>query len=444
MKNKLKGILLSAALVFAVLTQAQEKKTLTLNDAIDLSLQNSKQLKSSQAKIEEATAALRESIEKKLPNASVAGSYLRLNSANIDLKTKSNNSSGGTSNPPPKVTQAMYGLLNVSLPIYSGGKIRYGIESSELLQKAARLDADNDKDQVIQTTIEAYATLFKANTAVKLVNENLQQSNERVKELTDLEKNGLLARNDLLKAQLQSSNIELNLLDAQNNLAMANLNMNLMLGLPTETVLALDTTGIEKKDDGRVLDDYMKAAYQNRKDMEAMDYRKKAAETGIKSAKTEMYPSLQLTGGYIAADVPKVLTVTNAVNLGVGVSYNIASLWKTKARVQQAEARAKEMTIAESMMDDNIRLQVSKNYLTLLSNRKKIEVYKVAVEQANENYRIVKNKFDNSLATLSDLLEADVAKLQANLSYTLGRADAFVAYNKLLQSAGILSSDLKK
>ncbi|MBS1653479.1 MAG: TolC family protein [Bacteroidetes bacterium] len=444
MKNKLKGILLSTALLFAVLVQAQERKPLTLNDAIDLSLQNSKQLKSSQAKIEEATAALRESIEKKLPNASVAGSYLRLNSANIDLKTKSNNSGGGTSSAPPKVTQAMYGLLNVSMPIYSGGRIRYGIESSELLQKAAQLDADNDKDQVIQTTIEAYATLFKANTAVKLVNENLQQSNQRVKELTDLEKNGLLARNDLLKAQLQSSNIELSLLDAQNNLALANLNMDLMLGLPTETILALDTTGIEKKDDDRVLDDYLKAAYQNRKDMEAMDYRKKAAETGIKSAKTEMYPSLQLTGGYIAADVPKVLTVTNAVNIGVGVSYNIASLWKTKAKVQQAEARAKEMTIAESMMDDNIHLQVSKNYLTLLSNRKKIEVYKVAVEQANENYRIVKNKFDNSLATLSDLLEADVAKLQANLSYTLARADAFVAYNKLLQSAGILSSDLKK
>lgn len=444
MKNKLKGILLSTALLFAVLVQAQERKPLTLNDAIDLSLQNSKQLKSSQAKIEEATAALRESIEKKLPNASVAGSYLRLNSANIDLKTKNNNSSGGTSSAPPKVTQAMYGLLNVSMPIYSGGRIRYGIESSELLQKAAQLDADNDKDQVIQTTIEAYATLFKANTAVKLVNENLQQSNQRVKELTDLEKNGLLARNDLLKAQLQSSNIELSLLDAQNNLALANLSMDLMLGLPTETVLALDTTGIAKKDDDRVLDDYLKAAYQNRKDMGAMDYRKKAAETGIKSAKTEMYPSLQLTGGYIAADVPKVLTVTNAVNIGVGVSYNIASLWKTKAKVQQAEARAKEMTIAESMMDDNIHLQVSKNYLTLLSNRKKIEVYKVAVEQANENYRIVKNKFDNSLATLSDLLEADVAKLQANLSYTLARADAFVAYNKLLQSAGILSSDLKK
>jgi outer membrane protein TolC len=56
----------------------------------------------------------------------------------------------------------------------------------------------------------------------------------------------------------------------------------------------------------------------------------------------------------------------------------------------------------------------------------------------------VKNKFDNSLATTSDLIDADIAQLQAKLSYTLARADAFVAYHKLLQSAGLLSAELKK
>ena len=71
-------------------------------------------------------------------------------------------------------------------------------------------------------------------------------------------------------------------------------------------------------------------------------------------------------------------------------------------------------------------------------------MYFKAVQQAEENYRIVKNKFDNSLATTTDLLDADVAQLQSRLSYTLARADAFVAYNKLLQTAGLLSTELKK
>lgn len=233
-------------------------------------------------------------------------------------------------------------------------------------------------------------------------------------------------------------------MDAQNILSMANLNMNLMLGLPPETQLVLDTSGIEKKFDMRVMEDFVQEAYKNRKDVSALDYRKKAAESSVRSTLAEKYPSLQVTGGYIAADVPHVFSVTNAVNLGLGLSYNISSLWKNKSKVQQAEARVKQYYLQQSILDDNIRLQVSRNYLSLISYRKKIDVYARAVEQANENYRIVNNKFKNSLATLSDLLEADVAKLQASMSYTLARADAFVAYNKLLQSAGLLSTDRNK
>src|SRR5689334_15203910 len=101
--------------LMAITIFAQEKKTLTLNEAIDLSIQNSKLLKSNQAKIEEATAVWKEAVEKKLPDAKVSGSYLRLNSANFDLKTKDNSggSGGGSSEESPKVNQAVYGLLNV-------------------------------------------------------------------------------------------------------------------------------------------------------------------------------------------------------------------------------------------------------------------------------------------------------------------------------------------
>ena len=421
--------------------QPAESRTITLGEAVTLGLQNSHQLQNSQAKIEEATAALKEAVDRKLPDASVSGSYLRLTTANVDLKSSGGNGGGGAA---PSVSQAMYGLVNASMPLFAGGRIRYGIESSQLLEKAAKLDAGNNRDEVIQTTIEAFATLFKAHSAVRLVKENLKQSQQRVTDFTNLEKNGLLARNDLLKAQLQQSNVELNLLDAENNLELANVNMNLLLGLAPSTRLVLDTNGLAKKDDPRVLDDYLQMAINNRKDIAALDYRKKAAQTAVKAVKGEKYPAVQLTGGYIALDIPHFLSVTNALNIGVGVSYNIASLWKNKAKLQQAEARVKQVTATQAMADDNLRLQVNRNYFNLLSNRKKIEVYAKAKEQAAENYRIVKNKFDNSLATTTELLEADVAQLQASLSYTLARADAFVAYHKLLQTAGVLEAEIKK
>ena len=444
MKNKLKSLLIIFSL-FSLQMTAQEKKTLSLNEAIDLGLQNSKLLKINQAKIEEATAAAKEAVEKRLPDAKASASYLRVNAVNVDLKTKSN--SGGGTTPPveqPKVSQALYGLMNVSLPIYTGGKIRYGIESSKFLEKAAMLDAESDKDEVIQNTIEAFANLFKAKTAVRLVQENLNEAQQRTKELTGMEKNGLSPRNDLLKAQLRESNMEYNLSDAENSWQLANVNMNLMLGLPTTTELILDTANLGKKEDNRVLDDFLNAARVNRKDIAAVDLRKKAAESGVKSAKGDLYPSLALTGGYIGLDIPDFLSIPAAMNVGVGVSYNIGSLWKNKAKVQQAEARVKQLTFTEAMMDDNMQLEINKSYLSLMTNRKQIEVSAKAVEQAEENYRIVKNKFDNSLATTTDLLDADIAQLQARLSYTLSRADAFVAYHKLLQTSGLLSAELKK
>src|SRR5881392_4406249 len=96
MKNKLKGLFIICSFL-SLQVNAQEKKTLGLNEAIDLSIHNSKQLKNSQAKIDEATATLKEAVEKRLPDAKASASYLRFNSPNVDLKMKPASGSGGGS-----------------------------------------------------------------------------------------------------------------------------------------------------------------------------------------------------------------------------------------------------------------------------------------------------------------------------------------------------------
>lgn len=440
MKDRLKSIATVLAISIVSCLQAQNRP-ITLQEAVDLSIKNSKQLKINRARMEEASAAVREAIQKKLPEATVSGSYIRLTNPAIDMKTKSSSGGSGNTNggSMPKINQAAYGILNASLPLYAGGRIRYGIESAKYLAHAGQLDAENDKEEVIENTLEAYINLYKAGAAVALYNENLLQAKQRVKDFANLEQNGLLARNDLLKAQLQESNVELALLDARNNLELANVNMNLMLGLQEGTVLAPDSSIINQSFSVKALDDYVQAALQNRKDIEALGLRKQAADVGVKATKAERYPSIALTGGYIAADVPKVLTIANAANIGLGVQYNIGSLWKNKAKVEGAEARARELEATQELMNNNIRLQVNKAYLNWLSSQKKIEVYAKAVEQADENYRIVNNKYANSLATLNDLLEADVAQLQARLNYSLAKADAVVVYHQLLLASGIIT-----
>ena len=442
MKNRLK-LLIAFSLVGLQLT-AQEKRPITLNEAIDLGIKNSKQLKNSQAKIEEATAALKEALNNQLPDAKLSGSYLWLSSANVDMKIKGNGGSGGGSSSFPTVSKAGYAIANASVPVFAGGRIRYGIEASRFLEEATRLDADNNKEEVIQNTVEAFVNLYKAKASVSLVQENLAEAQQRVKDFSNLEKNGLLARNDLLSAQLQASNFELGLLDAENNWKLANVSMNILLGLPEKLELVPDSSMVDQNFSVKALDDYLQTAYTNRTDLAAMDLRKKASESSIKSSKGEYYPSLAVTGGYIAADIPEVISITNALNIGVGVSYNIGSLWKTKAKVQQAETRVKQAEIGESQLNDNIRLDVNHAYLNFLSSQKKIEVYEKAVEQAVENYRIVKNKYDNSLATTTDLLDANTKQLLERMNFIFAKADAVVAYNKLLQTAGLLAENTKQ
>jgi outer membrane protein TolC len=431
--------------LFPLFAKTQDVKTLTLQQSIDLSLQNSHLLKASLAKNDEAAAVLRQAMDNRLPNASVSGTYMKLANPTIALKTKAFGGGGGadtTGNKTafPKVNQAMYGIVNLSLPIYAGGKIKYGIESAKYLKEATTLDAENDKEAVILNTINAYVNLYKAAVTVNVVKENLNQSIQQDSVFSRLEQNGLLARNDLLKSELQTSNIELSLLDAQSNLKTATVNMNLMIGYPESTILQTDSTGFDTTISVKTIDEYEQLALQNRKDVQALSFRRKAASTGISLAKADLYPTIALTGGYIAADIPKLLTITNAVNIGAGIQYNIASLWKAKAKIAQAKSREKEIMENEAQLSDAVRLQVNRDFENVLLSQKKTEVYKKAVIQAEENYRITKNKYDNALVNTTELLDANVALLQSKINLAVAKADVLLAYSKLLETTGILSN----
>jgi len=427
------------------IAKSQDVKTLTLKETIDLTLKNSNVLKASKARNDEAAAQLRQALDNRLPNGSVSGSYLYMANPSIGLKTDAFKSSGPDTSTHktafPKVNQAMYGILNLSLPIYAGGKIRYGIESAKYLQQATVLDAENDKEQVILNSINAYVNLYKAAVTVNVVKANLEQSRQQDTVFSRLEQNGLLARNDLLKSELHTSNIELALLDAQSNLKTATVNMDLMIGYPESTVLNIDSGSFNEGFSVKTIDDYEQLALQKRNDIQALSFREKAATTGIALAKADQYPTVALTGGYIAADIPHLITITNAANIGVGLQYNLSSLWKTKAKIEQAKSKKAEIVANQAAISDQVKLPVNRDFENFLLSQKKTDVYKKAVAQAAENYRITKNKYDVNLVNTTDLLDANVALLQAQINLAVSKADVLLAYSKLLETTGILSEN---
>lgn len=449
----IKAALLFSLLPLSLAAQARNEPAaagdslrISLDDAVAMSLKASKQLRVSYARQMQAQASLREAHERRLPDFTITASYLRLANPDIDLKLKlnkdDNGSTGGSTeqaSATPVVKEAAYAMANASLPLFTGFKIQNGIESAKYLAKAATLDAGKDRADIALNTVAAYVNLYKAAAAEQLVQENLSSARQRVRDLSNLEKNGLLARNDLLKAELQASHVELTLLEAQNNLRVATVNMDLMLGLPEGTILITDSN-FSHNATMHPLTEWENLALENRRDAAALGYRAKAAEAGVRAARGDYYPSLALTAGYIGAHIPNVVTIKDAVNAGVGLSYSPSSLWKSGTKVAEAKARLAEAEAGQALLEDGIRLQVTQAYEAWLLSRKKIEVYQSAVEQAEENYRIVRNKNLNALATTTELLDADVAQLQAKLNYAFAKADAAAAYKNLLHAAGLLDT----
>lgn len=450
MNTQIKNKIIQISIAFVALIifndaslHAQTSRPLSLQEAINLGLANSKKLKGAHTEVEQAQARVNQMKMNQLPDIKISGAYMRMTQPNINLDIPlgggSDSAGGGKGMPDIKVNEVMYGMANASLPLFTGLRIHNGIESAKLLQKATELDVEKDKDEVIQNIVASYYNLYKANAAVALVNENLRQAQSRVTDLSNLEKNGLLARNDLLKAELQQSNVELTLADAQNNRNISQFNMNLLLGIDEKTTLILDTAVSENLSELKSLEEWQQLALEHRSDYQALDYRQQAAGKNIKAIKGEYFPSVALTGGYIAGKIPNVVTITNAVNVGLGLSYNIASLYKTGPKIKEAQAQQQQLYWSSQEMNDGIRTAIYQAYENYKEAVQKISVYKKAVDQANENYRITKNKYDNALETTTNLLDADVAQLQAKINYEYSKVDAVVAYNKLYETAGIIT-----
>lgn len=159
--------------------QAQSPRALTLEEAVEMSVKNSKQLRLSQSNVDIAGLNIRAIKESQLPSLSVSASYLRLNTPNVNLKIGQGSSDTASAGSALHVNQAMYAMASASMPIFSGFRFKYGLASAHYLEEASRLDVAIDRDAVIMNTISAYSNLYKAQKAVGLVAENLKREHER-------------------------------------------------------------------------------------------------------------------------------------------------------------------------------------------------------------------------------------------------------------------------
>lgn len=414
-------------------TEAQEKTSLTLDEAVKLAWEKSNEVTLANTKVNTKKYELSTVKNNQYPDLKISGQYQRLTKASIDMH---NDEASNESMASPD--RVMLGMANLSMPIFSGFKIQNSIEAYDNLYEAETANAAKTKEDVALRVITYYTALYKAQKTLDLLSENQKQAKQRVTDFTELEKNGIIPRNDLLKAQLLVSKTQLSIDEANNNLNNINFYLTTLLKLEPSVKIQvneddffnLKTSNIPTSD---------ASALENRKDLEAVRLQSKASEANIRVAKAAYYPSLALLGGYTALDLKDFITVKYAMNFGIGLSYDLSGIYKNSAHVKEAESKALEVKNTEAIMTDRIKIEVQKSIEDYDLAINQSVVYDEALQQATENYRLVKDKFDNGLSDTNDLVEADVENLSAKINTALSKATIIQKYYELLSVSGQLS-----
>lgn len=438
MVNSLSVFMIALIAVFITASPAQAQvRTLTPDEAVKLGIQNSKYLKLSQSKIDEAITQYKQAKDKALPTGSSGLTYDR---AQIPANHVA---IGGNDLYLPKQANAYLGTVSLNEAIFNGGKFRYAQESTDMLTRVARLDADKDKDEITYDVINSFYNLYKVLQSKKVVEQNLKSIDDQIHQSQRFFDQGLVTKNDVLRFQLQRSNVQLTAIDLENNRKVVNYNLNILLGLPETTNINIAEITEASRQVGPV-SGYIDTAMANRQEVQQLVLRSKIAETNIKSIKANQLPTLSASaaGYYVAfsADpLPKSGNYITPITLGVSLGWNFSSLWTNKNKVSEAKIQREQVTINQGITSDNIRNEVNQSYENYVMALNKIALLQTSIDQATENDKILESKYKNSTASATDRADAETLLFKAQIDLELAKADAGLAYYGLLKSTGKLN-----
>lgn len=422
-------------LLGSVLTYAQEARLLTLDDAITLGLANSKTLQLSKVKVERAISVYNQTVDLALPTAKTSAIYNHAEIPNHTLQL-------GSGNPInlPSSADAFLGTLSVQQLIFAGNKLKYAQESTDLLKKVAELGVQNNKEEITISIINSYLNLYKLEASKRVINQNLEALEKQYQQTERFFEQGLVTKNDVLRLQLQKSNIELTGLDIDRNLNIVNYSLDVLLGFPESTTLKTVALNIDENKKG-TFNNFLDSAINNRIEIKQIDYSSQIADRNIQSVKADVLPTLGagLNAYYINPSgkfIPSSNQFITPIALGATLSWNISSLWTNKNKVAEASIQKREVVINKSILLDQLKLEVNRNYQNYLQSLNRIKIISIAINQATENDNIVQSKYNNNIASITDRLDADTQLFQTKINLEIAKADAEIAYYNLLKSAG--------
>ncbi|WP_428666963.1 TolC family protein [Runella sp.] len=420
---------------------AQSASTvLPLSKAVELALQNNRGIKLAETQTLAAEARVQEVKDRSLPHANASLAYSRYQ---LTGPFAMGQGSDGKAlfEIPAGAFNATIGGITVSQEVFAGYAEKSAKKSAELLVQASRLDAKRNRSELVYTVTDAYYNIVKLIRSTAVIEQNIRQFDEKERDARNLEKEGIVTGNEVLKIQLQKNNLHLSQLQVDKARQTALYNFSLLIGLPEQQSIMVDTTLTNPVVTLEPLTNFITQAVQARPEVEANTLRMQSAEEMLRNAKSGKYPHIGVSTGYnyinpTARLIPQSQSFISAWNIGANITYNIGSLYNLKGKLSSAKTVIDQTNLQGQQQTDQIRSEVVtayNNYQLALEQQK---VISTAVGQAQENYRLSESRFRNGLVGSTDLLEANNFLLQAQLNVINAAIDAQLAYQRLLKATG--------
>jgi outer membrane protein len=445
MHNYTKIIVLCGGLaVKATSVSAQNKPEntpplpLSLSQVWQKSDVNSKAIQMQNVKVQRSKEAVKDAIMERLPELSIGGNYEK--ASNIPVYEH-----GLFSTPTQhEVIHTLYKIgADGYLNIYNGSKTNLKISAEKTRDKIAIEQQNLTRSEIRYRAAARYLDLQRSMIFKDLMIKDIADQEKQLAEIRQLLKHGVVLKSDVLRVELKLSRQKLSLLTIENDISLANQKLNILMGEPDELVV-IPSDKIEPDSlYVNTYNEYLSVAMNK-----SFPYRISAQQTELKklelkNVKANVSLKIGLYGNFYYANPQIFLYPYNPHLYSLGIaglraSFPLSAIYLNKHKEKIAELELKDQEIEHSDTEDNVRKQVKEAYLRYKEAIIGVDVAKVNVEQAKENFRIVNNTYFNQTSLVTDLLDANVQLLQTRFDLATAQMAAQLQYYQLQNIIGNL------
>ncbi len=427
---KLSSILLAIAL---------SSGALTLDEAIERGLAANSQVSMAEHETDAARESARTALTNLFPRASANASYTRLDET--PTMTMPPEFGGMTI---PMGQQDNYKLtVGVQQPIFMGGKIVNGYRAA---LDGARIQEENlrqTRNSTATSIAQAYFGVVKAELFMNSMNQARERMNGHLAVIEGMFSEGLIARNDLLKTRVASSEIDLMTIRARNAVKAARLGLNFLLNYPSDTLLILDPDTVVADIAWPPLDAGLDYGLEYRPDIRMLELRLDAAKAGERISWGAFSPDIvgMFNWSYQKPNRANEKEFYDSWSATVAASWPILSFGERIFGVRKAKAQRREAAEGLDMVRRAAEMEIRNLHNSLEEASQALDVSRVKLEQAKEGYRVAEAEFSTGMAANTDVLDANSSLIQAQAEYVSAIADLKIAVVKYGAAIGSIPKE---